>query len=57
MSKKRIAVVFGGKSSEHEVSRVSASYVISVLPRDWYEIVTIGITKQGEWYLCNTLHR
>lgn len=51
MSKKRIAVIFGGKSSEHEVSRVSASYVISVLPRDQYEVVTIGITKAGKWLL------
>ena len=49
MSKKRIAVIFGGKSSEHEVSRVSASYVLSVIPRDRYEVVTIGITKQGKW--------
>ncbi len=51
MQKKRIAVIFGGKSSEHEVSRVSASYVISTIPRDKYEIVTIGITKEGKWLL------
>ncbi len=51
MQKKRIAVIFGGKSSEHEVSRVSASYVISVIPRDRYEVVTIGITKEGKWFL------
>ena len=51
MQKKRIAVIFGGKSSEHEVSRVSASYVIENIPRDKYEVVTIGITKQGKWLL------
>ena len=51
MQKKRIAVIFGGKSSEHEVSRVSASYVISQIPSDKYEIVTIGITKEGRWFL------
>ena len=51
MQKKRIAVIFGGKSSEHEVSRVSASYVISNIPTDKYEIVTIGITKDGRWLL------
>lgn len=51
MSKKRMAVIFGGKSSEHEVSRVSASYIISVIPQDEYEIVTIGITKSGRWLL------
>lgn len=51
MDKKRIAVIFGGKSSEHEVSRVSASYVISQIPAEKYDIVTIGITKTGRWYL------
>lgn len=51
MQKKRIAVIFGGKSSEHEVSRVSASYVIDNIPADKYEVLTIGITKDGRWLL------
>lgn len=51
MQKKSIAVIFGGKSSEHEVSRVSASYVINSIPRDKYDIHTIGITKDGKWKL------
>ncbi len=51
MQKKRIAVLFGGKSSEHEVSRVSASYVISQIPRDKYDVITIGISKKGKWFL------
>lgn len=51
MQKKRIAVIFGGKSSEHEISRISASYVISQIPDDEYEIITIGITKKGKWML------
>lgn len=51
MAKKNIAVLFGGNSSEHEVSRVSASYVIDHIPADKYEIFRIGITKQGHWYL------
>ena len=51
LQKKCIAVIFGGKSSEHEVSRVSASYVISQIPTEKYEIVTIGITKEGRWFL------
>lgn len=50
-NKKRIAVLFGGQSSEHEVSRVSAQSVISNLNRDKYEVVMIGITKGGRW-LC-----
>jgi D-alanine-D-alanine ligase len=51
MAKKRIAVVFGGKSSEHEVSRVSATSVIKALDRNKYDIVTVGVTKQGDWKL------
>lgn len=53
MAKKHIAVLFGGASSEHEVSRVSASYVIDHIPSDKYEVIRIGITKQGRWYLYN----
>ena len=49
--KKRIGVFFGGKSGEHEVSRVSATTVINSLDREKYEVVTIGITKEGEWLL------
>ena len=51
MEKKKIAVIFGGKSSEHEISRVSASYVISQISKEKYDIFTIGITKQGKWFL------
>lgn len=51
VQKKRIAVIFGGKSSEHEVSRVSASYVISKIPKEKYEVVILGITKTGRWLL------
>ena len=49
MAKQRIAVIFGGASSEHEVSCVSASSVISNIPQDDYEVVCIGITKKGKW--------
>ena len=51
MQKKNIAVIFGGKSSEHEVSRVSASYVISSIPKEKYNVYTVGITKDGRWLL------
>lgn len=51
MAKKKIAVLFGGCSSEHEVSRVSAYSVIRNLPKEKYEIFCIGITKDGRWYL------
>lgn len=47
--KKRIAVIFGGQSSEHEVSCMSAANIIDGLNRDKYEIHMIGITKEGHW--------
>lgn len=50
MTKKVIAVLFGGKSSEYEVSLQSASSVLANLNRDKYEVVSIGITMQGEWF-------
>ncbi len=49
MSKKRVAVIFGGQSSEHEVSRVSAQSVIENIDKQKYDIVMIGITKDGKW--------
>lgn len=49
MSKKTVAVVFGGQSSEHEVSCVSATTIIKNINTDKYEIKMIGITKDGRW--------
>lgn len=51
MEKTKIAVLFGGCSPEHEVSRVSAYSVIRNLSKEKYEIYCIGITKSGRWYL------
>lgn len=51
MEKKKIAVIFGGCSSEHEISRLSATCVINNLPKDKYEPILLGITKDGRWYL------
>lgn len=45
---KTIVVLFGGVSTEHEVSRVSASYVVENLPAD-YRVLKVGITKDGRW--------
>ncbi len=44
-----LAVVFGGQSSEHEVSRVSAQSVLENVNPGKYDVRMIGITKQGEW--------
>ncbi len=49
MSKKRVAVLFGGQSSEHEVSRVSAQSVIDNIDKLKYDVEMIGITKDGQW--------
>jgi D-alanine-D-alanine ligase len=45
----RVGVLFGGRSGEHEVSLMSARSVISALDPDRYQIVEIGITKEGQW--------
>lgn len=45
----RVAVLFGGQSSEHEVSRISAQCVLENIDKDRFDIQTIGITRQGEW--------
>jgi len=47
--KRRIAVIFGGKSGEHEVSLASARSVMAALDQEAYEIVPIGITPTGRW--------
>lgn len=49
--KKRVGVVFGGRSGEHEVSLASAQAVIGNLDPEKYEVVPIGITKTGQWML------
>ncbi len=51
MKKKTVALVYGGKSAEHEVSIVSARNVFRALDKDQYEIVLIGIDKGGCWRL------
>ena len=49
--KLRVAVIFGGKSAEHEVSLMSAASVIQAMPKDKYEIVPVAIGKDGRWLL------
>ena len=48
-AKLRIGVLFGGRSGEHEVSLRSARSVMAALDPDRYEVVPIGITKDGRW--------
>jgi D-alanine-D-alanine ligase len=49
--KLKVAILFGGKSVEHEVSLQSAKNVIDALDRDKYEIILIGIDKKGTWHI------
>jgi len=49
MSKLRVGILFGGRSGEHEVSLLSAASVLQAIDKDKYEVVPIGITKDGRW--------
>src|ERR1022692_844846 len=49
MKKLRVGILFGGRSGEHEVSLLSAASVLQAIDKDKYEVVPIGITKDGHW--------
>jgi D-alanine-D-alanine ligase len=53
----RIGVLFGGRSGEHEVSLISAASVIQALDPERYEVVPIGITKDGRWLAGTAAHK
>lgn len=48
----RVGVIFGGRSGEHEVSLMSANSVIKAIDREKFDVVPIGITRQGKWLLA-----
>ena len=47
----RLAVIFGGQSSEHEVSLMSATSILQNLDPEKYDVTMVGITKTGKWLL------
>ena len=49
MKKLRVGVLFGGRSGEHEVSLLSAASVLKAIDKNKFEVVPIGITKEGRW--------
>jgi D-alanine-D-alanine ligase len=49
--RQRVALLFGGRSAEHEVSCLSATSVFAAIDPDQYEVVCVGIDKQGSWHL------
>jgi len=51
MNKKVIAVLFGGQSSEHEISKISAVSIISALDKDKYFVMPVYITEDGKWLM------
>ncbi|MDA4630388.1 hypothetical protein NZA98_04555, partial [Escherichia coli] len=50
--KRRVAVLFGGRSAEHEVSLLSAGNVVKAIDTSRYEVVPIAITRTGQWLLA-----
>lgn len=55
MNKTTVAVIFGSRSSEHDVSLVSAANIITNINTDIYDVVLIGITKEGKWLKVNNI--
>src|SRR5450755_238838 len=49
MKKLRVGILFGGRSGEHEISLLSAASVFKAIDKSKYEVVPIGITKEGRW--------
>ncbi len=54
MNKINLLILFGGKSNEHDVSRLSTNSILTNINREKYnKIITVGITKNGDWFLTN----
>ncbi|GAA1631463.1 D-alanine--D-alanine ligase family protein [Actinoplanes couchii] len=51
--KTRVAIVFGGRSTEHGISCVSAGAILGALDPDQYEVLPVGITREGRWVLAS----
>src|SRR5436853_5377339 len=57
MRKLRVGVLFGGRSGEHEVSLLSAASVLNAIDRKKYDVVPIGISKEGKWLMAGHAER
>jgi D-alanine-D-alanine ligase len=55
MSKKNLVVIFGGRSSEHEVSCISVQTVAKAVNQDKYNMTLVGITKDGRWLKADSI--
>lgn len=56
VQKKNIGIIFGGKSTEHEVSLQSARNIVDAIDREKFDITLIGIDKNGIWHLNESTH-
>ena len=45
----QLALIFGGRSAEHEISLASARFVAAMLDRDKYDVIPVGIARDGRW--------
>src|SRR5215467_9709573 len=57
MAKLRVGILFGGRSGEHEVSLLSAASVLNAIDKTKYDVVPIGITKDGRWLTAESAER
>jgi D-alanine-D-alanine ligase len=57
MKKLRVGILFGGRSGEHEISLLSAASVFKAIDPDKYEVIPIGITKEGRWVTAGDAER
>jgi D-alanine-D-alanine ligase len=57
MKKIRVGILFGGRSGEHEVSLLSAASVLQTIDRSKYDVIPVGITKQGQWVTAGYAER
>jgi D-alanine-D-alanine ligase len=57
VKKLRVGVLFGGRSGEHEVSLLSAASILKAIDKSKYDVVPIGITKEGKWLTATNAER
>ena len=52
MGRKKVAIIYGGKSVEHQVSINSASNIYQYIDKERFEPILLGVSKSGTWYHC-----
>ena len=57
MKKQNIVVIFGGQSSEHEVSCMSVQTILKNINDETYETYIVGITKEGKWLFVDSMEQ